>query len=146
MRGAFEKKKKVEFIVDCYNANPSSMKIAVEQLAAMAAPHRRVAVVGDMLELGEWTQSAHSDIGAMAANCGLTLLITVGQSARLIAQAAIEAGMETHRVLPLGTTVEAGETVRTLAQDGDFVLVKGSRRLQLERIVEEYRNHVVAPL
>jgi UDP-N-acetylmuramoyl-tripeptide--D-alanyl-D-alanine ligase len=74
------------------------------------------------------------------------LLITVGQSARLIAQAAVEAGMETHRVLPLATTTEAGETVRTLVQEGDFVLVKGSRRLQLERIVEEYRSHIVAPL
>jgi UDP-N-acetylmuramoyl-tripeptide--D-alanyl-D-alanine ligase len=135
----------VRFVNDCYNANVVSMKAALQMIRETPCTGRKIAVLGDMLELGEWTQSAHSDIGAMAANCGLALLITVGQSARLIAQAAIEAGMETHRVLPLGTTAEAGETIRTLAQEGDFVLVKGSRRLQLERIVEGYRNHVVAP-
>jgi UDP-N-acetylmuramoyl-tripeptide--D-alanyl-D-alanine ligase len=136
----------VRFVNDCYNANVVSMKAALQMIRETPCNGRKIAVLGDMLELGEWTQSAHGDIGAIAANCGLALLITVGQSARLIAQAAVESGMETHRVLPLGTTVEAGETVRTLAQNGDFVLVKGSRRLQLERIVEEYRNHVVAPL
>ncbi|MGO9244696.1 MAG: glutamate ligase domain-containing protein, partial [Verrucomicrobiia bacterium] len=136
----------VRFVNDCYNANVVSMKAALQMIREIPCKGRKIAVLGDMLELGEWTQSAHSDIGAMAANCGLALLVTVGQSARLIAQAAIEAGMETHRVLPLATTMEAEETVRTLAQEGDFVLVKGSRRLQLERIVEGYRNHVVAPL
>ena len=136
----------VRFVNDCYNANVVSMKAALQMIRETPCNGRKIGVLGDMLELGEWTQSAHADIGAMAANCGLALLITVGQSARLIAQAAIEAGMETHRVLPLGTTTEAEETVRTLAQEGDFVLVKGSRRLQLERIVEEYRNHVAAPL
>ena len=136
----------VRFVNDCYNANVVSMKAALQMIRETPCNGRKIAVLGDMLELGEWTQSAHSDIGAMAANCGLALLITVGQSARLIAQAAIEAGMETHRVLPLATTAEAGETIRALAQDGDFVLVKGSRRLQLERIVEGYRKYVVAPL
>jgi UDP-N-acetylmuramoyl-tripeptide--D-alanyl-D-alanine ligase len=136
----------VRFVNDCYNANVVSMKAALQMIRETPCNGRKVAVLGDMLELGEWTQSAHGDIGAMAANCGLALLITVGQCARLIAQAAIEAGMETHRVLPLATTAEAEETVRTLVQEGDFVLVKGSRRLQLERIVEGYRNHVVAPL
>ena len=136
----------VRFVNDCYNANVVSMKAALQMIRETPCPGRKIAVLGDMLELGEWTQSAHGDVGAMAANCGLALLITVGQSARLIAQAAVEAGMETHRVLPLATTTEAGETVRTLVQEGDFVLVKGSRRLQLERIVEEYRSHIVAPL
>ncbi len=136
----------VRFVNDCYNANVVSMKAALQMIRETPCNGRKIAVLGDMLELGEWTQSAHGDIGVIAANCGLALLITVGQSARLIAQAAIEAGMETHRVLPLATTTEAEETIRTLAQEGDFVLVKGSRRLQLERIVEGYRNHVVAPL
>jgi UDP-N-acetylmuramoyl-tripeptide--D-alanyl-D-alanine ligase len=107
---------------------------------------RKIAVLGDMLELGKWTRSAHCDIGAMAANSGLALLVTVGQSARLIAQAAIEAGMETHRVLPLTTTAEAREAIRALAREGDFVLVKGSRQLRLERILEEFRSDVGTPV
>jgi UDP-N-acetylmuramyl pentapeptide synthase len=82
----------------------------------------------------------------MAANCGLALLVTVGQSGRLIAEAAVEAGMETHRVVALGTATEAGETIRALARADDLVLVKGSRQLQLERVVEEFRSDVITPL
>jgi len=136
----------VRFVNDCYNANVVSMKAALQMVRETPSAGRKVAVLGDMLELGEWTQPAHCDIGAMAANCGLALLVTVGQSARLIAQAAIEAGMETHRVLPLATAREAGETIRALVHEGDLVLIKGSRRLQLERILEEYSNNVMAPL
>jgi UDP-N-acetylmuramoyl-tripeptide--D-alanyl-D-alanine ligase len=136
----------VRFVNDCYNANVVSMKAALQMVRETPSAGRKVAVLGDMLELGEWTQPAHCDIGAMAANCGLALLVTVGQSARLIAQAAIEAGMETHRVLPLATAREAGETIRALAHEGDLVLIKGSRRLQLERILEEYSSNVMAPL
>jgi UDP-N-acetylmuramoyl-tripeptide--D-alanyl-D-alanine ligase len=136
----------VRFINDCYNANVVSMKAALQMVRETPCAGRKVAVLGDMLELGEWTRPAHCDIGALAANCGLALLVTVGQSARLIAQAAVEAGMETHRVLPLATAREAGETIRALVHEGDLVLVKGSRRLQLERILEEYRSDVVAPL
>ena len=136
----------VRFVNDCYNANVVSMKAALQMIRETPLVGRKIAVLGDMLELGEWTRAAHCDIGAMAANCGLALLVTVGQSARLIAQAAVEAGMETHRVLPLTTTAEAGETIRALAHEGDFVLIKGSRRLQLERILEEFRSDVMAPL
>jgi UDP-N-acetylmuramoyl-tripeptide--D-alanyl-D-alanine ligase len=136
----------VRFVNDCYNANVVSMKAALQMIRETPCAGRKVAVLGDMLELGEWTRPAHCDIGALAANCGLALLVTVGQSARLIAQAAVEAGMETHRVLPLATAREAGETIRALVHEGDLVLFKGSRRLQLERILEEYRSDVVAPL
>jgi len=136
----------VRFVNDCYNANVVSMKAALQMVRETPSAGRKVAVLGDMLELGEWTRPAHCDIGAMAANCGLALLVTVGQSARLIAQAAVEAGMETHRVLPLATATEAGETIRALVHEGDLVLIKGSRRLQLERILEEYSSNVMAPL
>jgi UDP-N-acetylmuramoyl-tripeptide--D-alanyl-D-alanine ligase len=97
-----------------------------------------------MLELGEWTERAHRDVGAIAAVCGLAFLVTVGQSARLIAQGAVEAGMEPHRVLSLATAEEAGATLRELAHEGDFVLIKGSRRLQLERMLEEFKSDLAA--
>ncbi len=120
------------------------MKAALQMMRETPCAGRKVAVLGDMLELGEWTERAHRDIGAMAADCGLALLVTVGESGRLIAQGAVEAGMETHRVLPLATTEEAGETMRMLAHEGDFVLIKGSRRLQLERMLEEFKRDVAA--
>jgi len=136
----------VRFVNDCYNANVVSMKAALQMMRETPCAGRKVALLGDMLELGQWTQSAHRDVGVMAANCGLALLVTVGQSGRLIAEAAVEAGMETHRVVALGTATEAGETIRALARADDLVLVKGSRQLQLERVVEEFRSDVITPL
>jgi len=70
--------------------------------------------------------------------------VTVGESARLIAQEAVAAGMEAHRVLSLATTEEARKTLRELAHEGDVVLIKGSRRLQLERMLEEFKSDVAA--
>ena len=134
----------VRFVNDCYNANVVSMKAALRMIHEMPCAGRKIAVLGDMLELGTWTEKAHREIGALAAGCGLSLLVTVGQSARLIAQAAVEAGMDTHGVLPLATAEEAAETLRALVHEGDFVLVKGSRRLQLEKILEESTNDVAA--
>jgi UDP-N-acetylmuramoyl-tripeptide--D-alanyl-D-alanine ligase len=131
----------VRFVNDCYNANVVSMKAALQMIHETPCGGRKIAVLGDMLELGPWTETAHREIGSLAAGCGLSLLVTVGQSARLIAQAAVQAGMDTHRVLPVATVAEGAETLRMLVHEGDFVLVKGSRRLQLEKILEESRNH-----
>jgi len=136
----------IRFVNDCYNANLVSMKAALQMVRETAAAGRKIAVLGDMLELGPWTEQAHLEIGALAAGCGLAFLVTVGPSARLIAQAAVEAGMDTHCVLPLATVEEAAKTLRILVHEEDFVLVKGSRRLQLERIVEESKNDVPALL
>jgi len=134
----------VRFVNDCYNANVVSMKAALQMMRETPCAGRKVAVLGDMLELGEWTERAHRDVGAMAADCSLAFLVTVGESARLIAQGAVAAGMETHRVLSLATAKQAGETLRELAHEADFVLIKGSRRLQLEQILEEFKSDVVA--
>ena len=136
----------VRFVNDCYNANLVSMKAALQMVCETPAAGRKIAVLGDMLELGAWTEPAHREIGALAAGCGLAFLVTVGPSARLIAQAAVDAGMDTHGVLPVATAEEAAKTLRLLVHEDDFVLVKGSRRLQLERIVEESKNGVTALL
>jgi UDP-N-acetylmuramoyl-tripeptide--D-alanyl-D-alanine ligase len=136
----------VRFVNDCYNANVVSMKAALQMMAETPCVGRKIAVLGDMLELGTWTEQAHRDIGALAARCGLAFLVTVGSAARLTAQAAVEAGMDTHCVLPLATTEEAARTLGLLVREEDFVLVKGSRRLQLERIVEESKKDAAALL
>ncbi len=86
---------------------------------------RKVAVLGDMLELGEWTERAHRDIGARAANCGLAFLMTVGASARLIAQGAVEAGMETHRVLSLATADGSQGDLADAGARGGFYFDQG---------------------
>jgi UDP-N-acetylmuramoyl-tripeptide--D-alanyl-D-alanine ligase len=88
--------------------------------------------------LGDHAQRAHLDIGAMAANSGLATLVTVGLTAKWIAEAAVDAGMEMHRVLPVGSAAEAAESLRSLAHEGDMVLLKGSRKLQLEKILESF--------
>ncbi len=73
----------VRFINDCYNANMPSMKAALHAVRETPCAGRKIAVLGDMLELGDHAQQAHLDIGAMAANSGLSLLVTVGQAARM---------------------------------------------------------------
>ncbi len=128
----------VRFVNDCYNANVPSMKAALHAIRETPCAGRKIAVLGDMLELGEHAQRAHLDIGAMAANSGLATLVTVGLTAKWIAEAAVDAGMEMHRVLPVGSATEAAESLHSLAHEGDIVLLKGSRKLQLEKILESF--------
>ncbi len=130
----------VRFLNDSYNANMPSMMAALDTIREQPWNGRKIAVLGDMLELGDWTRPAHLEVGAAAAGSDLALLITVGQSARWIGEAAVGAGMETHRVLAVDLTEEAGETLRSLTKEGDLVLLKGSRRLELERILEEFED------
>jgi UDP-N-acetylmuramoyl-tripeptide--D-alanyl-D-alanine ligase len=128
----------VRFVNDCYNANVPSTKAALGTIRETPCGGRKVAVLGDMLELGEHAQREHLNIGALAANCGLRMLITVGRAARWIAEGAIDAGMETHCVLPVPNATEAAESLCSLVREGDMVLIKGSRGLRLERILEEF--------
>jgi UDP-N-acetylmuramoyl-tripeptide--D-alanyl-D-alanine ligase len=129
----------IRFINDCYNANVPSMRAALEMMRDTPCAGRKVAVLGEMLELGAWTRLAHEDIGALAARCGLSLLMAVGPAARWIAEGALNAGMEMHRVLMVYDTEEAKDAVRALVREGDLVLLKGSRRLRLETILEAAR-------
>ena len=126
----------VRFVNDCYNANVPSMKAALQALRETPCAGRKIAVLGDMLELGEHARRAHLDLGSMAASSGLAVLVTAGPAARWIAEAAVEAGMETHRVLPVLGANEAAESLWSLVREGDLVLIKGSRGLHLEKILE----------
>ncbi|HUR85817.1 MAG TPA: UDP-N-acetylmuramoyl-tripeptide--D-alanyl-D-alanine ligase [Solirubrobacteraceae bacterium] len=116
----------VVVIDDCYNANPMSMRAALDDLAA-TAPGRRVAVLGDMLELGPDERRFHAEIGAYAIECGVDLLVTVGPLAATIGEEF--GGGELHGV---GDAAAAAELVRELLRPGDTVLVKGSRGVGLE--------------
>ncbi len=121
----------VTLIDDCYNANPMSMRAALEDLAATAAPSpaaRRVAVLGDMLELGEHERAFHVEIGAHANQTGVDVLVTVGPLAAAMADAF---DGEVHCVADAG---EAAAILPELVQAEDMVLVKGSRGVGLELV------------
>jgi UDP-N-acetylmuramoyl-tripeptide--D-alanyl-D-alanine ligase len=119
-------------INDCYNANPLSMVAALEHLAERAGERRKVAVLGDMAELGPGAAAYHRDVGSAASRAGVDVLVAVGPLARSYVEGA--RGVPTVRWAP---TVEAGlSTLRPLLAPGDCVLVKGSRSMGLEAIGE----------
>jgi UDP-N-acetylmuramoyl-tripeptide--D-alanyl-D-alanine ligase len=118
----------VTVVNDCYNANPMSMRAALEHLAESPAK-RRVAVLGTMAELGEGAPSYHREIGERARELGIDVLVTVGEEALHYADGF---DGETHAV---ATPEEAGALLEELALPGDRVLVKGSRSVGLERVL-----------
>jgi UDP-N-acetylmuramoyl-tripeptide--D-alanyl-D-alanine ligase len=119
-------------INDCYNANPLSMAAALEHLVERAGERRKVAVLGDMAELGPGAASYHREVGAAASRAGVDVLLAVGPLAKSYLDGA--RGVPVTRWAP---TVEQGLTaLRQLLQPGDCVLVKGSRAMGLEAIGE----------
>jgi UDP-N-acetylmuramoyl-tripeptide--D-alanyl-D-alanine ligase len=119
-------------INDCYNANPLSMVAALEHLAERAGERRKVAVLGDMAELGPGAPAYHRDVGAAAARAGVEVLVAVGPLARGYVEGA--GGVRETRWTP---NVEQGlAALRRLLLPGDCVLVKGSRAMGLEAIAE----------
>jgi UDP-N-acetylmuramoyl-tripeptide--D-alanyl-D-alanine ligase len=126
----------VTVLNDAYNANPASMRAALETLCALPSAGRRVAVLGDMRELGEWTERLHREIGKAAARCKLDRLICVGASAALIGEAATHSGMPAERVSLHVDSAAAAVAVAGLVAGGDLVLLKGSRAVGLETIAQ----------
>lgn len=120
----------IVLINDCYNANPMSMRAALDDLSTRPGG-RRLAVLGDMLELGPSEWRFHREIGAHAARSGVDVLITVGPLASAIGESF---GGEAHRVSDAGAAVEL---LRAMLRTGDTVLVKGSRGVGLERVAIE---------
>ncbi|MGH2425449.1 MAG: UDP-N-acetylmuramoyl-tripeptide--D-alanyl-D-alanine ligase [bacterium] len=125
----------VLLINDAYNASPASMRAAFEVLLALGTSRRRLAVLGEMRELGEASESLHRDVGATAA-AAAELLITVGAGARAIAEGALEAGVTPGHVHHTASTDQASAVLKTVMRSGDVILIKGSRALEMERIVE----------
>jgi len=122
---------------DTYNAGPASVLAALEVLAL--APERRVAVLGDMLELGAEEEAGHRLVGARAAEIAQRL-ITVGPRAQLIAAEAIARGMPAAAVRRVGSNQEAVAALTELLEPGDTVLIKGSRGMTMEEIVAALRR------
>jgi UDP-N-acetylmuramoyl-tripeptide--D-alanyl-D-alanine ligase len=130
----------VTVIDDSYNANPAATRHALEVLAAAGVRGRRVAVLGEMLELGERAVALHEDVGRAAAEANVNVVIAVGgDPARAMADAAVAAGMPRANVLYLATSDEAADAAAGLVRHGDLVLVKGSRGVRTDRVVDRLK-------
>ncbi len=132
----FETASGVTVINDAYNASPASMRAAIETLLDMRAPARRIAVLGDMAELGSLTELAHFEIGELVGRRGIDVLVTVGPRSMRIGEGARVGGMAAENVRGCATVEEASEVLDDLLEAGDIVLVKASRVMSLERVVE----------
>jgi len=127
----------VALLDDCYNANPASMSAALATLAGIAGTGRRaVAVLGDMLELGAFEAEAHRALGAEAARSGVKVLAAFGPRSRETAEAARAAGLDAFHTEDVDALVR---WAKAALAPGDALLVKGSRGMKLERLVEALR-------
>ncbi len=124
----------VRVLEDVYNANADSMIAALETLCELPLQGRRVAVLGDMAELGAHSEAAHAEAGRRAAELGVGQLFAIGSMASVTAASARQAGL--NRVIEYAEVAEALASVRNFLKAGDVVLFKGSRSSRLERITE----------
>ena len=140
LAGRFHIMKKGEMTIvdDCYNANPVSMKASLDILKE--ADQRKVAILGDMFELGEHTAKFHALVGTHAAENQIDLLICTGEQSRDMAQAAIAAG-GCKEVLWFPTLAALLDGLPELIQDNDTILVKASHGMHFEKVVEKLRGN-----
>ena len=121
-------------ISDCYNANPSSTKMALQTLGNMKVAGLRIAVLGDMLELGKESGNLHKQIGAMVPEMNFDLLLAVGKEAKKYVEGAKSRGMK--NVFHFDSVDEAVNHLSQTVAEGDVVLVKGSRGMHMEKVVD----------
>ena len=125
---------------DSYNSNPKALSRALAMLAGESRYARRIAVIGEMLELGVASAALHRTMGEEAARSGIGALITVGGAdARALADGAVEAGMPPDSVHHVANSQDAAGLAVTLARPGDLFLVKGSRGIRTEVVVDRLK-------
>lgn len=135
MRLEFMDVRGMKVINDAYNANPDSMAASLSILGAVGSG-RRVAILGDMLELGDYSREGHLSVGRKAAESGTDLLIALGPQAKDIAEGALEGGMNRKSVVWFASKEEARTELVSLLKPGDTVLVKASRGMRLEEVID----------
>src|SRR5881409_1420908 len=126
----------VQFLDDSYNANPDSMKAALRTLVELDADGKRIAVLGEMLELGEESERGHREVGETAAALKIDKLIAIGDVAASITDGARHAGLQSTAVVK--STSEAAELLSQMVQPGDLVLIKGSRAARTEEVIGHF--------
>jgi UDP-N-acetylmuramoyl-tripeptide--D-alanyl-D-alanine ligase len=138
MRMQFWEANGVRVLDDAYNANADSMRAALETLCGLPLQGRRVAILGDMAELGAQTEPAHAEIGKFCAELKIGQLFTVGKNSAATARAAREAGLL--RVIEFVDVEAAMKVMKNFLKPGDVVLLKASRSSRLERIAETLKS------
>ena len=132
----------IKILNDSYNASPLSVKSALETLIEVAQNNRKIAILGDMLELGEKSDFYHQEIGEKVAKLSIDILITVGSGGKIIAQSSKEKGMTEERVFSFekNEKINLAKKLLSLTKPGDFILLKGSREMKMEEILEFWRR------
>ncbi len=121
---------------DAYNANPASMQAALLTLVDISTEGRHIAVLGDMLELGQASNEAHKQIGEIVASLGINVLVAVGKEGQVMAGSAAKAGMNSKSIITCLDSDTAAEVLKQLIVPGDVILVKASRGIGLEKVVK----------
>ncbi len=129
-------KRQIHLVDDTYNANPVSMAAAIDTLQKIKDGHRGILVIGDMLELGKESVALHRKIGEIAATAGMAALYATGCFANAVAQGAADRGMDSGRIF-VGDRQAISEHLKESLRKGDWVLIKGSRAMGMEKIVHD---------
>ena len=137
MRGERLTYQGVSILNDCYNSNPEAARSMIDVLRDTPA-RRRIAVLGEMLELGRWSESLHGDIGRYVVQSGISVLIGIRGEARKMVDSAIESGLAVDAAYFFDDAAAAGHHLRRIAREGDAVLFKGSRGTHVERALESF--------
>jgi UDP-N-acetylmuramoyl-tripeptide--D-alanyl-D-alanine ligase len=127
-------------IDDSYNSNPRALMQMMEVLSGVPSFNRRILIAGEMLELGEDSDLLHSECGAFAANRKLDMVLGIQGSAKEIVRAAVESGIPDSNTRFFANSGEAVDCVKSLVRSGDLVLIKGSRGVHMEKIVQSLRT------
>jgi UDP-N-acetylmuramoyl-tripeptide--D-alanyl-D-alanine ligase len=144
MRGERLRHQGVLIYNDCYNSNPDAVRAMLDVLRDTPA-RRRIAVLGEMLELGHWTEALHGDIGNYAALSGIEVLVGIRGATRHMLDAAKRAGLPAGAALFYEDPAEAGRMLRTIAQPGDAILFKGSRGVHVELALQAFVEPAAGP-
>jgi UDP-N-acetylmuramoyl-tripeptide--D-alanyl-D-alanine ligase len=129
-------KEGVTLINDAYNANPRSMELALQILSEIKGEGRGIAVLGDMLEMGDYSVEAHQLIGKRAVELSIDFILALGEEAPVLVESAIRHGLNSERARIVESHTEAISILKKMVRDGDRILVKGSRRMRMEKIAE----------
>lgn len=126
-------------IKDYYNASPESMRSGLDVLAS-ATTGRKVAILGDMLEMGNFSRELHRDVGGEVFSHGVDCLVTIGENAKYIAEGAVESGFDVSETYVFESKAAAKEKLPEIIKDGDCILIKASRGMAFEEIDEFLSN------
>ncbi len=141
MRQRIERSGSLTIIRDCYNASPTSMRSGLEVLKVTKPceaeeSSRRVAVLGDMLELGDYAEQAHREVGGLCCDFGIDCLIAVGKDAKFVAEGAIDKGFSSSEIYVFPDNNSLKEHIGGILKPNDVVLLKGSRGMRLEEVAD----------